>query len=505
MNLKEINNILLLQPKTLFVFIMIGVLYFIFPTHNSTLDAYNYAASVKYSENLFSPHHLLYNAFIYSILHPLLWVFPNMDALSFSKVINTFFVIGILIILFKLLTQLKFQKNEALLWITGIAFSYNFLRYGTENETYIIPVFFSVWGSYYFLKYVQNPRYFYIFLSGLLASIACLFHQIHFFWWLGLLLGVIFYIYNIKTIFYYSISAIIVPVVYLLVLSLDKGESITYTHITRFIFHDFYSGSARSEIGVMNFLFIGISVIRSFFQVHPNISLLIKKNTIFILPVLVFLVWGFYSTLCILKKKILRKRNETNIIFYKTSLIILVLHVLFAFYAVGNVEFLVMLPVLLVFTIGYYFKFFNKFLLNLIVILFIWNFMYGLFPNNAFNYYNDKELINFIFHHPNSIFIVENSSIINQYYYQTGIDNYEKILLKEKGFNQEKIDSLLQIYPSVYTDIIDKPSIFNRAYLLSDQNGKTLDISQYKIEKVFEYQSFYGTTYINKISKEKSL
>ena len=55
--------------KKYILIIISGIIlfYLLFPTNNSTLDAYGYAASIKYGFDLFKPHHLFYNVFLYVI------------------------------------------------------------------------------------------------------------------------------------------------------------------------------------------------------------------------------------------------------------------------------------------------------------------------------------------------------------------------------------------------------------------------------------------------------
>ena len=52
------------------VFILIFLLYILFPNNNSSLDSYAYAGYVKYNYFLFTPHHLFSNGIIYVLLQP---------------------------------------------------------------------------------------------------------------------------------------------------------------------------------------------------------------------------------------------------------------------------------------------------------------------------------------------------------------------------------------------------------------------------------------------------
>jgi len=196
----------------------ITLFYVFYPTNNSSLDAYAYTGDIKYAKNLFLPHHLIYNYFLYSLLKPFSLFLNNVNVLLFTKYINAFFQALNLIIFCKILTKLSIPKKEILLYIIIIGFSFSLWRFGTENETYIIPITFSLIGSFYFLNFLKTRYLKYILYSGFFATIACLFHQIHFFWWFGLLIGTTFYTKKLKYILVYSITALIVPLAYILVL-----------------------------------------------------------------------------------------------------------------------------------------------------------------------------------------------------------------------------------------------------------------------------------------------
>ncbi len=346
---------------------------------------------------------------------------------------------------------------------------------------------------------MEKPLIRYIFFSGLAASIASLFHQIHFFWWLGLFIGVVIYVKQFKAIVVYAVSALLVPAVYIAVLYFYNREPVNAVNLMHFVFYDYYTGSARSEIGLMNVILILISSVRSFFQVHQSALFLIRKNLVFAIPLVVFAFWLIQAIKLMVQRHLLVKRPKINAVFFKTSAIVLVLQVMFAFYSVGNVEFLVMLPLLTTLTLLYYFRFNQGFLKVTLLLLLVWNFMFGIYPNNRFTFYNDDFLVDFIIKHPDDVFLVENPDLINRYYYATGVDNYGKIILKERIKSNATIDSLVKKHSFIYTDVIDKPVVFNRASMVSD--AKKLDFKEYDIEKIIEYKSLYGVSVIHKISE----
>jgi len=480
------------------VIVLMAILYLLFPTNNSSLDAYAYAAQIKFGQHLFSSHHLLYNAFIYIIIYPIKQLFENVDILLLSKYINSIFVLINLIIFYQILSKLNLVKKEKLLYVLIIGFSFSLWRYGTENETYIIPIAFSLLGSLYCLKYIKDNHVKYIFYSGLFATIACLFHQVHFFWWLGLFVGTIICIKKSTPIFIYSLTALIVPIVYLLVLIFYQNHTFSFENLFYFVFHDFYTGSANTEFGWKNFFFVILNSFRTFFQIHPNIDILIKRNLLFIVPILWMIYFIYVLIRSFLKKGLFTSGQKGNTIFINIHFLILILHFLFAFYSVGNVEFMVMVPFLLLLTLFVRYKINFRVLSLFAITLFIWNISYGIYPNNHFKYYNDEVFLDFIIKHPDDLFIVENADLINKFYYKTGIDNYENIILADKVKSKSEFEFIFTESSYLFTDIINKPQLFNRAKIISI-NAYELPFNEYRKEKILIYEGLYGISTVFKI------
>jgi len=295
-----------------------------------------------------------------------------------------------------------------------------------------------------------------------------------------------------KPVFTYTIPALIVPFIYFIVIVNYNNQALTYENVIHFVFYDFYTGTAKSEFSLYNIFFIIVSSIRTFFQVHPIILELIKKSYIFLIPIFVFLYFSFKVVKRILNKQLISKRLNLFSVFVKTHLIIFSLHFLFAFYAVGNVEFLVMMPYLLFLSIFYYFKINSQILIWLSVVLFVWNVSFGLFPNNKYNINNHDELIDFITKN-DGYFVVKEGVVINQYWYKTGVDNYKKIIPINK---EERVQSILKNEAFFYTDIIDKPKVFDRAQILEKT---TIDLTIYKKEKILTYNTIYGDSKLYRI------
>lgn len=481
------------NTEIVFLIICISVFYVFFPTQNSTLDAFGYAAQIKYSKDLFLPHHLLYNAFYYVLIYPVKAIFPQVEVLMICKIFNSLFVIINLIVLSKILDILNFKRLEIILLLIFAGFSYNIWRFGTENEVYILPITFSLVGSYFFLKFIKINNLKHLFFAGFFTALACLFHQNHFFWWLGTLLGVFLWKRNFRTIFVYSISAILVLITYVIVLFFYSHEIPNFTSFLHFVFHDFYTGSAKTEFGSKNIIMFFISSVRTFLQIHPNILFLIKKNLLFAIPILILLFVFFEILLSIYHKNLFKRRLDVDKIFFETHVIILVLNLLFACYAVGNVEFMVMIPFLIVLTIFYFYEINLSVLKNSAIVFFLWNFFYGIAPNNLYHYTNEGKLVEFAIKNPKIIFIVEDNLANNIYFYKTGIDGYKNIIKIDQITSENQLKNR-----RVFTNIIDKPSVFNRAKLMKENNN-AIDLKKHQHHTIYTSTTLYGDVKISEV------
>lgn len=493
--------------------LLFGLIYIFFSTNNSTLDAWFFAAQVKNNGDIFQPHHLLYNAFSYCILQILIFCKVSVDVLFLMKIINAIFAILILWLLKKIIQELhiNISLKEQYIYSVFIGFSFSFWRFSTENETYIIPIFFSLLASFYFLKYQLFSKNKYLIISSLMASLACLFHQIHFWWWLGLLLGLLFFDKNITTkiyrkVFLFIFPALLVPFIYFLVLYQRQGN-VSMQIFIQFIFHDFYSGDAYTSFSIMNFVMTGINIIRSFIQIHGLILALIKTNILWITPAIlasIFFIYGLF-------KIEIEKNKNINYSFIKTHIIVVLFHILFAIYAVGNVEFMVMIPLLVILTIVQLYKINIKSISLFALSLFIWNFAYGIFPNYYYDLQQEGSLVRRVVNQPNDLFVIaDKTSIENKIYYQTGrllSSNLKSIpthiIAKHRNIHQLKfqIDSTLQASGRVYTDALHRQTVFSRASLIFEEKDSLFFSSYSKQTLIDSTQTLLGKSYLIEISR----
>jgi len=273
------------------------LIYLFFPSQNSSIDSYNYAANVKWQHDLFFPHHLLYNYFQFIVLKVVNLTGYEPSVLAFMKVINALFATCTLLVFINLLKLLKYDYKTIFALVLFAGSCFGFVRYATENETYIIPLFWSLLASFYYLKYLKSERTKLLILSGIYASIACLFHQIHIFWYIGLLFGTVIYRKDIKEAIFLSIPSVLILIIYFLAYKQDHFELNQAENLWQFTLYDYYYGTARFQFGLDNFILGFISFVRSFIQIHGIIPLLIKKINFYALVFIPFLSFSFFAIL----------------------------------------------------------------------------------------------------------------------------------------------------------------------------------------------------------------
>jgi hypothetical protein len=143
-----------------------------------TGDGWGYACEIL-KHDYFSPHHILYKPFTAIISSPIFSIFPQSSPVFIFSLLNVIWSVISLYLLFLILEIINPSKEKNIWAMVFVAFGFGFIRYSGENETYMLPILFSLLGTYLHFKN-GNTVWTYLFLS-----IAVLFHQIHVFWLLG--------------------------------------------------------------------------------------------------------------------------------------------------------------------------------------------------------------------------------------------------------------------------------------------------------------------------------
>ncbi|MCD6565469.1 MAG: hypothetical protein J7K53_05960 [Bacteroidales bacterium] len=486
------------------------ILYLVFPTNNSSVDAYYYAASVKYSGELFHPHHLLYNATFRLFFNLPFINNEDINILQGMKMANSF-IGGICLCLFSLLlkrTGRSVKEIFGIILLTGSSFIV--MRYSSENEVYLFPLALSLGASVIYQDYLNKRSLLKLLISGLLVSIAVLYHQISVFWWLGLFIGLIFFRHPWKSKLVFVTTAIPVILVYSIVVFQLPGFENNFTGIFKFALRDYLSSGFDKIPGWENLFFTPVNLIRSFIQIHGYIFRMIGENILWIIPGMVSMLLA--GTVFIRKGFSIRKTELLDRPFFITHLLILILYIVFAFIAEGNAEFMVMIPFLGFLLLFAKIKIKDRSMILLASALLVWNISYGLIPRNNFKFTHNTMLESWIKKNPDATFVIKSDQqVISRLYYQSGVEVYPQIIkspssLTRRGISitglYSKLDTLIARGNQIYTDCVGYPGILSRQGVI-DTGEDDYFFSGYEYEPVDSVETLFGTFFLHRIGDQE--
>lgn len=390
------------------------LLYLLLPNANSGIDGYAYASAIKWGHEMVWPHHLLYVPLGRLLFSAISFIQP----LVLMKVINALAAGMCLFIFQRILKEIQINYTHYFVLFVGSCFG--MMRYATENETYILPLLCSLFGTLYFIKNIKLQKNSCLIFSGLWFGVGVLFHQIHGLWYLGFAIPLLLN-FNFKKVFIFLASGgALVVSVYLIAYNYSKFP----TGILQFVLHDVYAGQVNTSISLNNFIMTPISFIRTFIQVHGYMKPLLMANPIlFVLPV-AFLIVGFVSIKTILKYS--TKQVSEFGLFSKAVFWTFILQFCFAFYSVGNAEFMVMLPLLMVLWLVLNFDIPTKPIYYISLMLLLWNVVFGLSPAHFLDLDGSRPLIAKMEKYPNAKWIVDEPQKIENmldYYIEVNASN----------------------------------------------------------------------------------
>ena len=480
--------------------VIIVCLYLFFPSGLSSTDGWFSAASIKYCGEIFHPHHLLYNPL--GIIFTWLPSRAGIDILSSMKVLNALFAFLVLIVIQQILFKYNISEKQIVLICCLTGFSFSIIRYSTENETYVVPLFFALLASLNWANFLKEKKNKSAFYAGLCASVAVLFHQTYIFWWIGLMAAIIIEKERRAALLYFLVS-MTGPVVYLSVILSTVGNS--WNNIMNFILGAF-RGGATLGISLQGLYLSFINLIRSFIQIHGYMYNMIKDNILFAVPGIVSMI---FVILAFLKfpKKIDTKISQK---FSRAHILILVLQLVFAILSFGNAEFMVMIPVLVFILLPFYTCNNDKFLMRLAIALAIWNISYGLLPLHYKSQAPEQILSKSAKENKNIIIIASEDQLLkSMLYYETGNNNIKNIMkspasLNLKGGNQAileaVIDSALSKEILIVTNCLDKEAISRQSIIEGNQNRTFF--SKYKTSIIRSWKQSAGTRSVYQIEKK---
>ena len=485
------------SDKIALLAIAFTTLYLILPTKTSTLDAFGYASYITEGESLFLSHHLLYNALGYIwIKIPTLLGYTN--TLAWLKCMNALFAGLSIYVLGQIFRELNFSVKKTLAWMLFAGSSWGVMRFATENETYIIPIFFSILASLFYLIHQTRKNNVNLILAGFFAATACLFHQIHFFWWIAILLTVL-HEKSIRKASLYLAPAAIVPIIYILIHTVYYHNQLNITSIYQFVFRDFHSGAATVSLGAKSLMFAAVSFVRSFIQVHGYFINLIKLTPWIHLG-------AAMSVACILFavpkiKLITLWKNSPFARFRILHLIAFALHLVFAITSHGNSEFMAMLPFLLAITLPLSLNNETPLIGYVATAMLIWNTTLGSLPLHYVKLNGNKMIVSRIsegMKSNNSLYIVFNKPHIdNQLKYMQGKRHNLTVSATQNTSKQGMLNTITKALhhgKKVYTDCINRPKTLSRESLTMHINDELF--TSFALTKIDSAKTLTGTYYL---------
>lgn len=480
------------------------LVYFLFPNQNLSSDSYGYAIGIRSGEDLYSPHHLLYNWLYYYFALPIRWLLPSVDVLRLCIFFNTLITGGILLTIAKMLAKLKVATRQVVLWVLFVGFSFGIWRFSLENESYLIGGLFSLLGSNYFLNYLRRPGKSNLIYSGLLASLGILMHQIQLFWWLGLFIACLIYVKKKQSIVYFLLPTLVVPFAYVFVFLNTQEQALTAGSMIDYLLHDYIHGNASVRLGFKEqILFIGVACVRTFLQVYPYILILLKNSIVYFFPLITLLVYTLYSLKIIVSKqdtlfKSVPVRRLMVKGFVKTHFWIAALQIAFAFYSSGNAEFMIMTPVLMALVLAPKLKFNNRWFAATIVTMFMWNILFGSFPMYYYKLIDQSEKIAYLQSHPKAKFISLTNLIQNQNEYLGGRNEQ---LYTDDSLSLEIVQSWVDSGYTVLTDMPDDSKILSRgSFTKKNLDEKTWQL--FHLAPVQTTQTLYGPLHLYSVKSK---
>ena len=469
-----------------------ALIFLLLPTHNSGIDAYAYASAVKWGTELVWPHHLLVCFLGRAIFNLTRFFLAAPDALVLMKGVNALAAGFSLYFFYRILESLKIYKAGYFVIFCGACFG--FMRFATESETYVLPILCSLAATYCFVVYFEMKSGLWLCLSGLLFGLGALFHQIHIFWFGGFALAL--YFSKPKTrvghrlLFLFS-GGFILFVTYFIVY--HWGDSGQPEGWGRFLFRDVYAGRVETRLSWRNLLMTPVSLVRTFIQVHGYMADLLKA-----FPVLYLVLASFILVVGMsIKKLVTHTRRVTTELkpVSKAVLYALLLQFAFAFYSVGNAEFMVMLPFLAILWLVMNFAIPVRPVLHIALALLFYNGVFGLLPLHFLDMDGSSALIEKMKKEPNAVWVLdEPQKMENRFRYESG--NSPLILKTTDNFSKYLKDG------RVLTDVPFSPKGLNRQRLLSEANTEEV-WKNYELSLLDSIAFFGGIKKIHRVDERQ--
>ncbi len=476
----------ILNYKKVRWFLSIVFIYFLiaFKSNNIGIDGYYFLAQWKYHSDLLEPHHLLHH-WIYKIFGNLIhWSLmvdsknynnQNIDYQGIFQILNSFFFLLALLELHKI--RKLITGNSEFFTIMLVGFSGVGLKYATDVEVYIFPLFLSLAGTFKIFQFFQNHKMKDFILGSLFINFAILNHQIQFVWWLI----ITYFIYkkyccNFQVIGIYLGFSLMVPLIYGLV-AMQNGLG-----FWEFCLHDYMNGSANLKFSWKSIFLTLINVPRTF--LFFNEAFFYLNQDIFVNMITAIIGITFLTSTFLFIQKIRNKFQLSE--FQKMIFYLFIAYLLFALISHGNYEFMVCLPFFVVLLLPDLSKIKVHLKTYIFISLFLWNMIFLLIPFRFYDFYGKKDLLKIYQENPNAYFLLNEAFWFRNFiYYHTGKEKPQNILTQ---FDPKKIKELLMKKEFVLTDYPNKEGLNRRNFM---QNSVNLE-KNFAFYKKEIYNTFYG-------------
>ena len=306
---------------------------FLFPPLEFTGDSYGYACELIKGD-LWNSHHLLHKYFLkdlWLILQPLQ---ITENPLLFFSALHLLVSLGCVFVLMKILEHRHWSQTRIYLALLFLISGFAFTKYNIENEVYFYPILLSLIGSYLYEK--NKP-----FRAAIWLGIATLFHQIHIFWLIGLLSPRDWKKYQN---YYPLILGLFVPVLTYSAVGLTTGISLNIL-----LFQDVEAGLVQTLPNLKNFVFLAINAVRTLFQVHGDTFLFWNLWSPYYsgIAILLFILILLGAVIYLRERRYRYQKSD----WYRPYAMAFLLQLVFAWYSVGNIEFMILLPFLFILTL----------------------------------------------------------------------------------------------------------------------------------------------------------
>jgi hypothetical protein len=479
------------------------------PTRNATGDAWYYAACARWGQELWQPHHLLYNGIGHLWLRLVGATGPaGGPALIWLQMLNALAAGASLLVLARLLWRAGTPGAAVPAWLLLVGSCFGMLRFATENETYIQPLLVALLASLAWAQalYVPALRHRWLLLAGLLAAGACLVHQLMLWWWLGLLLGLRPWRGQpeSRAALSYALPTLVVPVAYALVAPGGVAGAV------RFALHDYLTGGAKVELGAKSIVLTAISLVRTVGQVHGSLLPLLARwpGLLGSIGIIAFLL-GIYGLLGWRQVRALPvpKGASPARAVRRTHTLIGVLHVGFAAQAAGNAEFMVMLPALAAVALagGMLVGWPRRRVAAVGAALLAWNLAFGLVPAAYLDYAGPSLALRArVLRQPGAWFLLRDPNPLrNQLHYYTGRPVAAPRIIglapPDLAAFRAWLAGRLAAGDTVYTDALGGYRPLDRARLTLGDAAPRL-LAGLPAQRVDSFPTFFGPRYLSRLS-----